>query len=111
MADDFAIADTLLSYSSNAQYLLSRLAAEDETWAKVTNGYLMKMGREFGPYVVLEALQEIRMRLPKVRSPAAYLRGVCVGLSRRNATSGALSETASHLLNDDATRKGIGDER
>lgn len=98
----------LLDYHSNAQYLLHRLVEGDEVWEKVTSGVLMKLGREFGPSTVVLALQEVRMAMPKVRSPVGYLRSVCVGLSVRNLAFSQQQETDSPIPNDGATTTGAG---
>ncbi len=99
MENDKEIADTLLSYSSNAQYLLSRLEAKDERWSKVTSAVMMQLGRQYGASTVLLALQEIRMREPEVKEPVGYLRTVCSQL----AASRAPQETSSPETNGSGT--------
>lgn len=84
---DAYVADTLLYQYSTAQYLLSRMQEADEIWDKVTPGVLMRLGRKYGPPVVLSALQSLRESLPKVRVPVAYLTSVCVALSAQNEVS------------------------
>jgi len=58
------IADTLLAADSTAQYLIHRMVSIDERYAVLAprqgNAFLMRLGRKYGPRVVVDALRRLR---------------------------------------------------
>lgn len=80
---DTAIADVLLAADGNAQYLLGRLVQGDDKWEAITNGALMKLGRQYGAVTVREALGYMREEEGAgAETPYALLEAVCKRIRR-----------------------------
>lgn len=86
MTDNQKQADVLLAADSRPQYLLGRLIETDARWAKVTPARLMGLSKQFGPAIVISAVEFISETKPALTDsdPYGYLQTVC--RSRKEAS-------------------------
>lgn len=73
------LAAALLTSDSTAQYLISRMS---ESWQlALTSGALLKLGKEYGAPVVIDALRNMREEDVAPEDPYPYFKSVCIRIA------------------------------